>query len=46
MRRRGRERTRKRFCKKNVSRHFCRLGSDVKNSRQSLFQGLCREFLL
>lgn len=32
--------------KKNVSRHFCRLGSDVKNSRQSLFQGLCREFLL
>ena len=29
---RGRERTRKRFCKKEYV-----LGSDVKNSRQSLF---------
>lgn len=30
--------------KKNMSWHFCRLGSDVKNSRQSLFRGFAGSF--
>lgn len=30
--------------KKNMSRHFCRLESNVKNSRQSLFRGFAGSF--